>query len=289
MVTVPKWQEPLVAQAEAAERTLRAVMHAPGGGAGAMAAAAAADQDLAELCRAFAARSGSPLLQRLLMHGARALDAHAGVLLAATIDPDELVVPAAPVEVDEDQAEHDDIVEDEDQALVEPTPEPAATSGDAPANAAVVEPAQASPELVAGTRVEIVGGTLLGRAGVVADPPEVEEYAGEEPGARVWVETAGGDRVSPLVTDLRVISTSQHDLWQASLVEVAELVEHVRMNAGYWHSDGDNDNAMSARRSALVAVEGINQCMATLERLRAELVAGVARAEATDRHAGGAS
>ncbi|MDX8050432.1 hypothetical protein SK571_13655 [Lentzea sp. BCCO 10_0798] len=162
-MTVPKWQEPLVAQAAAAEQTLRAVMHAPGGGAGAMAAAAAADQDLAELCRAVAARSGSPLLRQLLVHGARALDSHAGVLLAATIDPDELVVPAPPAVAEEQQtapveeqrtSDWDGSVwppqrpfEDEqaeDQALVEQGSEPAETSVDTPANEVVTGGSEAS-------------------------------------------------------------------------------------------------------------------------------------------------
>lgn len=228
-MAVPKWQEPLVERAATAEKTLRAVMHAPGGGAGAMAAAAAADQDLAELCRAVAARSGSPLLQQLLMNGARALDAHANALLAATIDPDELAVPAAPTELDEDQA------------LVEATLEPVETSDDAPTNVPADEQAQASLD---------------------EDQAVVEQKTAQP--------TISGDAS----VDEQYAAVLQR--WQDSLVDVVDEVEFVRIKARWWLMRED----AGAREAAADAVAGIDRCVSTLHKLRAELVSGLSESDA---------
>lgn len=286
MATLPKWQEPLVAQAAKAEQTLRAVMHAPGGGAGAFAAAAAADQDLAELCRAVAARMGSPLLQQLLMHGARALDAHAGVLLASTIDPDDLVV-ALPV-----------VGSDEGQALPEAAPVPAETSDDVSVN----ESAQASPdndETPAELPAQCDDCETTGRncrahrseaaAVSLADSrPTVAQAIADAAGATVVHRGAVYEPVaeqSPTVLDAEAESVrdtvfpSGPEHWEAGLDEVADRVESVRMDVAHWKVRDDH-NAVYARQSADDALAGIDRCVQRLLTLRADLLAEIASADA---------
>lgn len=74
-MTTPKWQAPLAERAAAADHLIRTAMSAPGGGTGALQAVAAANREIADLCHQYAQRSPSPLLQQLLQHGARALNA----------------------------------------------------------------------------------------------------------------------------------------------------------------------------------------------------------------------
>lgn len=276
----PRWQEPLAVRADRAEQTLRDVVRAPAGGSGPARAAAAAKRDLAELCREFAERTTSPLLKQLLVNGGHALTVEAGFLddLAAVDEAlDDIAVPVAPAES-------------------EPAPEPVETSDDAQANelvdplahVRVGDPDPLAPDgdwLVCGAQ----GPSVFDLAGTglrnscdreQGHPPQWRHIALDlEEVVEVWHGDHRGKTDEPPVRGAAATKEPAHVRADASLNEVADLVEQVRSDAQGWLLR-DNSIDPWARQSAIDGMAGIDRCVSLLHRLRAELVTGLARADA---------
>ncbi|MFD9706182.1 hypothetical protein [Lentzea sp. NPDC059081] len=146
MATIPKWQQPLVERAAAADEQLRTAMLTAGGGQGAMRAVVWGHRELAEIAHLLADRQTSPLVSELLRHGARALKTQADGYEQAVLNyADQAADDEAPVWSTLDYSDDADEVDD-GQALAEVATAPAETSDDARTSEPTMDSSQASPD-----------------------------------------------------------------------------------------------------------------------------------------------